>query len=93
MTVSYAVTNPRTGDVVSTYPTATAEDVENALAATSAAYRGWSKSSTVAERAALMWNVANLFIERKDELAAIVVREMGKSLVEAVEEWRAALSQ
>ncbi|EEN86489.1 aldehyde dehydrogenase family protein [Rhodococcus qingshengii] len=86
MTVSYAVTNPRTGDVVSTYPTATAEDVENALAATSAAYRGWSKSSTVAERAALMWNVANLFIERKDELAAIVVREMGKSLVEAVEE-------
>src|SRR4051794_19260749 len=86
MTTTYAVTDPHTGAVVKTYPTSTAEDLEKAVAATATAYRDWSKTSTVAARAALMKEAARLFAARKEALAAIIVREMGKPLAEAVEE-------
>ena len=39
----YAVVDPKTGDVVREYPTATDEQIEQALAAASKAYREWSK--------------------------------------------------
>lgn len=44
MTLTYAVTDPHSGAVVQTYPTATARDVANALASTTQAYRGWSRA-------------------------------------------------
>ncbi|WP_300682217.1 NAD-dependent succinate-semialdehyde dehydrogenase [Nocardioides sp.] len=82
----YAVTDPATGEVVKEYPTATAADVEAALAAATEAWRTWSRSTTVAERAALVRRVGELHVERKDELGAIIVREMGKPLEDAVGE-------
>jgi succinate-semialdehyde dehydrogenase/glutarate-semialdehyde dehydrogenase len=83
---TYAVTDPQTGTVVRTYPTAAADDVEAAIAAVTTAYRDWSTNSTISERAALMKRAATLFTTRQDELAAIIVREMGKPLAEALEE-------
>ena len=74
----YAVVNPATGETVAEYPTATSADVEHAIATAYAAYRGWSKDSTVAQRAALLRRVAELHRERREELADIIVREMGK---------------
>jgi succinate-semialdehyde dehydrogenase / glutarate-semialdehyde dehydrogenase len=82
----YAVVDPSTGDVVKEYPTATDEQMEQALASASRAYREWSKNSTVDERAALIRRVAELHTERKDELAAIIQREMGKPLDQSVGE-------
>jgi succinate-semialdehyde dehydrogenase / glutarate-semialdehyde dehydrogenase len=82
----YAVVDPSTGDVVKEYPTATDEQMEQALASASQAYREWSKNSTVEERAALIRRVAQLHTERKDELAAIIQREMGKPLDQSVGE-------
>jgi len=82
----YAVTDPATGEVVRTYPTATAADIEAALARATAAQRGWARSTTVAERAALVRRVGELHTERRDDLAAIIVREMGKPLEEALGE-------
>jgi succinate-semialdehyde dehydrogenase/glutarate-semialdehyde dehydrogenase len=82
----YAVVDPSTGDVVREYPTATDEQMEQALAAASKAYREWSKKSTLDERAALIRRVAQLHTERKDELAAIIQREMGKPLDQSVGE-------
>jgi len=82
----YAVTDPATGEVVKTYPTATDADIEAAVAAATAAYRNWAKQTTVAERAALVRRVAELHVERKDELARIIQREMGKPLDQAVGE-------
>src|SRR6476646_1080145 len=76
----YAVVDPATGDVVQEYPTATNEQVEQALAAAAKAHNEWSKKSTVAERAALIRKVAELHTERKAELAKIINREMGKPL-------------
>jgi len=82
----YAVTDPATGEVVRTYPTATAVDIEAAIAHATAAQRGWARSTTVAERAALVRRVAELHTGRRDELAAIIVREMGKPLEDALGE-------
>ena len=82
----YQVVDPATGDVVKEYPTATDEQVEAAITAASDAFATWSKNSTVAERAALIRRVGELHTERKDELAKIIVREMGKPYDQSVGE-------
>ncbi len=86
MTSLYAVVDPATGATVREYSTATDADIERALSLAAGAYRDWSKQSTVADRAALVRRVAELHNERRDELAAIIVREMGKPLEQAVGE-------
>lgn len=82
----YAVINPATGETVKEYPDATAAEIENALESAQRTYQEWSRTTTVAERAALAHRAAELFDERKDELGAIINREMGKPLDQAVGE-------
>ena len=82
----YAVTDPATGKVVREYPTATDADIEQAIAAAAAAFRTWSANSTLAERVALTRRVAALHTERREKLAEIMRREMGKPLAEALGE-------
>ena len=82
----YAVTNPATGEVLREYPTATDADMEKAIAAADAAFRSWGMTSTVAERAALTRRVSELHSERREQLAEIMHREMGKPLAEALGE-------
>src|SRR6185369_5586448 len=82
----YAVVDPATGDVVQEYPTATDEQMEQALSAAAKAYREWSRKSTLAERAALTKQVARLHTERREELAKIIQREMGKPLDQSLGE-------
>jgi len=83
---TFAVINPATGETLAEYPDATAAEVEQALASTQKAYQEWSRKTTVAERAALAQRAADLFEERKDELGAIINREMGKPLDQSVGE-------
>lgn len=83
---AFAVTNPATGETLAEYPAATAEDIESGLSLAQKSYRGWARATTVAERAALAKRLAELFIERKNELADIINREMGKPLAQAVGE-------
>ena len=78
----YAVINPATGETLATYPTITDEALETVLEKADAAYRTW-RDTPVAERAALIRRAAELHRERRDELAAIIVREMGKPLAAA----------
>ena len=82
----YAVVDPTTGDVVREYPTATDEQIEHAIAAAAKAHREWSKNSTLAQRAALIKKVAALHTERREKLAEIINREMGKPLEQALGE-------
>ncbi|MFE6256372.1 NAD-dependent succinate-semialdehyde dehydrogenase [Agromyces sp. NPDC057865] len=84
--MSYAVTNPATGETVKTYPTITDAELEAAIAAAAEAHRTWSKSTTVEERAALVRRVGELHVERRQELAEIIVREMGKPIEQALAE-------
>ncbi len=82
----YAVIDPATGETIREYPTITDGELEAAIAAASDAFETWSRRVGVAERAALIARVAELHTERREELAAIVVREMGKPLEQALGE-------
>lgn len=82
----YAVVDPATGETVREYPTATDAQIEEAMASADKAYHQWSKSTTVAQRAALMKRVGDLHTERRDKLAEIIQREMGKSIEEGLAE-------
>lgn len=82
----FAVINPATGETVKEFAQATAAQLEDAMASAHAAYYSWARNTTVAERAALAKRAAELFEERKDELGAIINREMGKPLDQAVGE-------
>ncbi|MFD5659167.1 NAD-dependent succinate-semialdehyde dehydrogenase [Streptomyces hirsutus] len=79
----YAVTDPTTGEVAELYPTASDAEVEAALTAATHAATAWGRKSTVAERAALLRRIGDLHQEHSQELAASIVREMGKPLAEA----------
>jgi succinate-semialdehyde dehydrogenase/glutarate-semialdehyde dehydrogenase len=84
--MSYAVINPATGETVKSYPTITAAELDAAIAGADEAHRTWSRSTTVAERAALIRRVGELHLERRQELAEIIVREMGKPIEQALGE-------
>jgi succinate-semialdehyde dehydrogenase/glutarate-semialdehyde dehydrogenase len=82
----YAVVNPATGETVKTYPTITDAGLSEAIALADEAHRTWSASTTVSERAALIRRVGELHTERAQQLAEIIVREMGKPIAQAVGE-------
>ncbi|MEZ5076368.1 MAG: aldehyde dehydrogenase family protein [Solirubrobacterales bacterium] len=83
---TYAVVNPATGETVKEYPEISDADLRAAIDRADAAYRSWSGSTTVASRAALVGKVADLHRERREQLAEIIVREMGKPLEQALGE-------
>jgi succinate-semialdehyde dehydrogenase/glutarate-semialdehyde dehydrogenase len=87
----YRVQNPATGEIVESFDVATDAEIEQTLAAADAAYREW-RDRSVQERAAAVKRVAELFIERKDELARLIAVEMGKSLAESADEVEFAAS-
>jgi len=84
--MSYAVVNPATGETVRSFPTITEAELESAIAAADEAHRTWSKSTSVADRAALVRRVGELHVERRQELGEIAVREMGKPIEQALAE-------
>jgi succinate-semialdehyde dehydrogenase/glutarate-semialdehyde dehydrogenase len=83
---SYAVVNPATGETVREYPEIADDELRAAIDRADQASRTWSRSSTVAERAALVRKVGELHSERRRQLAEIIVREMGKPIEQALME-------
>jgi succinate-semialdehyde dehydrogenase/glutarate-semialdehyde dehydrogenase len=83
---TYAVVNPATGEKVKEYPEISDGDLRAAIDRAEEASRTWSRSSSVAERAALVGKVGGLHVERRQQLAEIAVREMGKPIEQALME-------
>jgi succinate-semialdehyde dehydrogenase/glutarate-semialdehyde dehydrogenase len=83
---SYAVTNPATGEQIKTFPTITDDELDAAIALATETHRTWLRSTTVEERAELVRRVGELHTERREELAEITVREMGKPTEQALGE-------
>jgi len=81
----FAVVDPYTLERVEEVPFATSEEIESALATV---WAGWQRvgETSVAGRAAAIGRVADLHDERKEALADIIVREMGKPRAQAVGE-------
>jgi succinate-semialdehyde dehydrogenase/glutarate-semialdehyde dehydrogenase len=84
-TPTYQVTNPATGEVTQKFDFATDAEIEQALSAATEAFTAWRQRS-VAERAAIVKRVAELFTERSTELAELITTEMGKRPAAAVGE-------
>ncbi|MEW1953231.1 NAD-dependent succinate-semialdehyde dehydrogenase [Terrabacter sp. NPDC080008] len=82
----YAVVNPATGERLKEYPTHTDSEVADAVARAHTTYREWARNASTADRAALVKRVAQLHTERREMLADIIVREMGKPLADALGE-------
>ncbi|MFD7749816.1 NAD-dependent succinate-semialdehyde dehydrogenase [Streptomyces sp. NPDC059698] len=81
----YRVVNPATGEIEKEYPTATDGELREALALADEAQRAWAARAP-AERAGVLRRVADLYEERKDRLAAVITREMGKPVRQALGE-------
>lgn len=82
----YAVVDPATGATIKEYPTITDAELAAAVESAAATHKGWSKGSTVQDRSALIRKAARLHEERRQELASIIVREMGKPIEQALGE-------
>ena len=82
----YSVVNPATGETVKEYPQISDEDLSAATAAAEDAHRNWALKASVSERASLVKRVAELHSERRETLAEIIVREMGKPMEQALGE-------
>ena len=83
---TYVVSNPATGEKSAPFAQATDAEITKAIEVAHATHASWTKSTTIAQRAAMIEKVAELHRERREELAAIIVREMGKPLDQALGE-------
>ena len=75
--MAYAITNPATGVVEREFPSATEAEINAAIDSAHTAHLEWREWS-IADRAKVLATVAALYDERKEELADIIAREMGK---------------
>jgi len=82
----YAVINPATGQTEKEFDQISDDALEAAIAAAAKAHREWGMKTSVSERAALVKKVAELHGERREALAEIAVREMGKPMEQALGE-------
>ena len=74
--------NPAIGTVYSLIPDSNKEDVENAQKAAFNSFHKWSKSS-IKERSTVLQKIADLIIERQDDLAMAESIDNGKPLAVA----------
>ncbi len=81
--IQYAVVDPATGETHKTYDTISDADLKDAIGRAHKAHEAWGKNTTVEERAKIIARVGELHTERQEELAEIIVREMGKPIEQA----------
>jgi len=84
--MAYQTINPTTNELVKTYSNHTDADIEAALEAAHQLYKStWSKGP-IQPRLQVLERLANLIDSRKEELAQIVTREMGKLISDSRDE-------
>jgi succinate-semialdehyde dehydrogenase / glutarate-semialdehyde dehydrogenase len=80
--MSYATTNPYTGEVLKTFANATDAEVVQALENAHAAFLSW-REAPFAKRAEVMQKAANILRKETDAYANLLTIEMGKLISEA----------
>jgi succinate-semialdehyde dehydrogenase/glutarate-semialdehyde dehydrogenase len=83
--VAIATVNPATGETVKTYDEMSEADVERSLAAAAAAHASYRLTSFDA-RAERMRRAAGILDDERDQIAAMMTTEMGKTLSAARQE-------
>jgi aldehyde dehydrogenase (NAD+) len=74
--------NPATEELVAPVAKSAAADVDAAVQAAKAAYKNW-RLTPAPRRGEILYRVAQLLTERKEDLARLMTQEMGKVLAEA----------
>ncbi len=75
------VISPLDGSLLSRVPLSTAQQLDEAVTAAAAAFPSWS-AQTIQQRTQVFYRYRELLLARRDELAAIVHEENGKTLDE-----------
>ena len=78
----FKVVNPATNKTEREFAAATDAEIAQVLERSARAYRSW-RTTAKDERAVVLRQVAGLYKERIDDLAALITREMGKPTREA----------
>lgn len=73
--------NPATEAILAHAPNSASDDVDAAVKAAKAAYKGW-RLTPAPRRGEILYRVAQLLTERKEQLARLMTQEMGKILTE-----------
>jgi succinate-semialdehyde dehydrogenase / glutarate-semialdehyde dehydrogenase len=81
----YATVNPYTGKTEKEFPFLDSSEIDGVIERAHAAFLDW-RSRPVEERAAVVRRAGELMKERRDELGALITREMGKRIQEATGE-------
>lgn len=76
---TFDVFSPATGEKLGSVPEGTRADVQRAITAANAAWRGWAKQGPF-ERAAVLKKAAELVAERRDDMMLTLTLEQGKPL-------------
>jgi succinate-semialdehyde dehydrogenase/glutarate-semialdehyde dehydrogenase len=87
----YATVNPYTGQTEKEFPFLATADIDGVVERAHAAFGEWRRRP-VEERAAVVAKAAELMLERRDEFAALITKEMGKRIQEAAGEVMLAAS-
>ncbi len=80
-----ATVNPATGETLKTYDEISDEEVERCLAAAAKAHAGY-RLTDFTQRAAWMRRAADILDDERDQIAAMMTTEMGKTLAAARQE-------
>ena len=79
--------NPSTREVIAKVPLSTTEEANRAIDAAADAYPGWS-ATPVARRVRPLFQLNELLRANEEKLARTLVAEMGKSLPDAIAEFK-----
>lgn len=78
----FATVSPATGETLAEYDYLTDEEVQDALKRSDGAYRIW-RDVDLTERVAVLRKMADLYRQRRDDMARLIGLEMGKPFEEA----------
>ena len=78
---TFEVKDPANGELLGVFPESTKEDVDRAVKAARAAYDKW-RLMPAPHRGEILFKAAEIMVERKEDLAREMTREMGKVLAE-----------
>jgi alpha-ketoglutaric semialdehyde dehydrogenase len=79
---TYERQNPATGELVATYVSSTAKDVQAAVDAATKAFKSW-RLVPAPKRGEILYRVGQIMLDRKEAFAREMTEEMGKVINEA----------
>ncbi len=77
--------NPATQEVIGETPVTTPQELQKIVENSKKAFESW-RNVPMKERVIYAWKLADLLLQKKDEIALLTTREMGKPLHEALED-------